>query len=217
MQQQYQCPRCGIPVASGSRFCDNCGTQLNYPTQQQMTKTPPTYPQQQQQKMRIITGILVAVVIALVVLIVGFIPLKEVTNTGQEFLTYKVTGYTQEEQVDPQLRQMILSSVTFSKDTEAISEAMKQAYQKYIVAYVQVENTDKEEGAFPLAIIFYTPKGEDRKVFDIYLKPSEAKVVKYGIEAPNGEWSVKTLVIPDLKKVTTTEKLTLFEYLLSRF
>lgn len=35
MQQWYQCPNCGAPVAFGARFCGNCGTQLNWPTQQQ--------------------------------------------------------------------------------------------------------------------------------------------------------------------------------------
>jgi hypothetical protein len=34
MQQQYQCPNCGVLVAFGVRFCGNCGTQLNWPTQQ---------------------------------------------------------------------------------------------------------------------------------------------------------------------------------------
>lgn len=35
MQQWCQCPRCGTPVAFGTRFCGNCGMQLNWPTQQQ--------------------------------------------------------------------------------------------------------------------------------------------------------------------------------------
>ncbi|MBM3142972.1 MAG: zinc ribbon domain-containing protein [Chloroflexi bacterium] len=48
MQQWYQCPRCGAPVAFGCRFCTNCGTQLNWPTQQQ-TQPPPVYQQSQQQ------------------------------------------------------------------------------------------------------------------------------------------------------------------------
>lgn len=34
MQQWYQCPRCGSPVAFGVRFCGNCGTELNWPMQQ---------------------------------------------------------------------------------------------------------------------------------------------------------------------------------------
>ncbi|MBM3119291.1 MAG: zinc ribbon domain-containing protein [Chloroflexi bacterium] len=47
MQQWYQCPRCGAPVAFGSRFCTNCGTQLNWPTQQ--IQPPPVYQHPQQQ------------------------------------------------------------------------------------------------------------------------------------------------------------------------
>ena len=48
MQQWYQCPRCGAQVAFGTRFCTNCGTQLNWQTQQQ-TQPPPVYQQPQQQ------------------------------------------------------------------------------------------------------------------------------------------------------------------------
>jgi hypothetical protein len=47
MQQWYQCPRCGAPVAFGCRFCTNCGTQLNWPTQQ--IQPPPVYQHPQQQ------------------------------------------------------------------------------------------------------------------------------------------------------------------------
>jgi hypothetical protein len=45
MQQWYQCPRCGATVPFGERFCGNCGTQLNWPAQQQ----PQPPPQSQQQ------------------------------------------------------------------------------------------------------------------------------------------------------------------------
>jgi hypothetical protein len=53
MQQWYQCPRCGAPVAFGVRFCGNCGTQLNWPTQQQpppQYQTPQQSPSQYQQQ-----------------------------------------------------------------------------------------------------------------------------------------------------------------------
>lgn len=50
MQQPYQCPNCGYPVAFGARFCGNCGTPLTW---QQQTPPPPVYQQpgnsQQQQ------------------------------------------------------------------------------------------------------------------------------------------------------------------------
>jgi len=36
MSQQLSCPNCGSPVAFGVMFCGNCGTQLNWPTQQQI-------------------------------------------------------------------------------------------------------------------------------------------------------------------------------------
>lgn len=35
MLQWYQCPNCGAPLAFGARFCGNCGTQIEWPTQQQ--------------------------------------------------------------------------------------------------------------------------------------------------------------------------------------
>lgn len=47
MQQWYQCPTCGGQVAYGTRFCVNCGVQLNWPTQQQ-TQPPPSYQEKQQ-------------------------------------------------------------------------------------------------------------------------------------------------------------------------
>lgn len=51
MQQWYQCPRCGAQVAFGTRFCGNCQTPLNWPTQpqQQQYQQPPQYQQQYQQ------------------------------------------------------------------------------------------------------------------------------------------------------------------------
>ena len=48
MQSQYQCPNCGDQVAFGVKFCGNCGTQLNWPTQPQY-QPPPQYQQQYQQ------------------------------------------------------------------------------------------------------------------------------------------------------------------------
>jgi uncharacterized membrane protein YvbJ len=47
MQQSYQCPRCGVSVPFGFRFCGNCGTQLNW---QQQTPNPPVYQGQQQRR-----------------------------------------------------------------------------------------------------------------------------------------------------------------------
>jgi len=44
----YSCPNCGAQVGFGVRFCGNCGTQLNWPTQQQMQ--PPLPCQQQIQQ-----------------------------------------------------------------------------------------------------------------------------------------------------------------------
>ena len=79
MQQWYQCPRCGAQVAFGARFCTNCGTQLNWSTQQQ-TQPPPVYQQQgyygdgqQTPQPRKTNPLLIGVValIAIVLLVVG--------------------------------------------------------------------------------------------------------------------------------------------------
>ena len=48
MQQTYQCPNCGAPVAFGVKFCTNCGTSLNWHAQQH-PQSPPVYQQSQQQ------------------------------------------------------------------------------------------------------------------------------------------------------------------------
>jgi len=81
MQQWYQCPSCGAPVAFGVRFCGNCGTQLNWPTQQQM-QPPPSYQQSQQQRSyeygqartkqrRTSSWLIVSIAFIVVVLLVG--------------------------------------------------------------------------------------------------------------------------------------------------
>jgi len=51
MQQMYSCPNCGAPVAFGVRFCTNCGTPLNWPSQPQAQPPPahqesPSYQEQ---------------------------------------------------------------------------------------------------------------------------------------------------------------------------
>jgi len=48
MQQQYQCPQCGAPTTFGSRFCANCGLQLNWTIQQQ-AQPPLQYQQPKEQ------------------------------------------------------------------------------------------------------------------------------------------------------------------------
>ena len=45
MQQMYSCPNCGGQVVFGVKFCPNCGTSLNWPTQQTM-QPPPVYQEQ---------------------------------------------------------------------------------------------------------------------------------------------------------------------------
>jgi hypothetical protein len=46
-QQMYSCPTCGQAVPNDLKFCSKCGTQLNWPAQQQM-QPGPVYPPQPQ-------------------------------------------------------------------------------------------------------------------------------------------------------------------------
>jgi hypothetical protein len=53
MQQRYPCPRCGVPVEYGCRFCGNCGNTINWGAPPPYPPTPPQqppygYPNQQQ-------------------------------------------------------------------------------------------------------------------------------------------------------------------------
>jgi cytoskeletal protein RodZ len=81
MQQWYQCPSCGTPVAFGVSFCGNCGTQLNWPAQQQ-PQHPPVYQQPQQQwgyghgqakakQQKTSSWLIVSIALIVVVLLVG--------------------------------------------------------------------------------------------------------------------------------------------------
>ena len=63
----YSCPICGAPVAFGVRFCDNCGTPLNWQTQQQ-SQPPPVHRQPQQQSS---SWLVVSIALAAIVLLVG--------------------------------------------------------------------------------------------------------------------------------------------------
>ncbi|MFC1894309.1 hypothetical protein ACFLYR_09935 [Chloroflexota bacterium] len=174
-------------------------------------------------KMKIMTGILVAIIIALVV---GFIPLKEVTYTATDIaiepLSYQVTALVKEEQL---VQPFISSDIAFSRDEEQIAEALKQAYQQILVAYVSVHNTDTVSGAFYVHIVFYAPTGDQyAKGITLQLRPGELKEAKYGVSSIDANiddltWDYK--ITPEEKTTTKTatnyKKVSIFEYLLSRF
>ncbi len=122
-------------------------------------------------KLKIVTGILIVTVI---VLIVGFVPLKESTQTVKQPLTYQATTSLKQEQLDSQLRSMILSTVAFSKDQEAINTALEQANQQFLVGYVSVWNKDTVSGNFNVHIVFHSPGGyQSDKNIILQLKPGE--------------------------------------------
>ena len=105
MQQWYKCPRCGASVAFGVRFCGNCGTQLNWSTQQQM-QPPPVYKQDTSYKETQVEpkkktnpwlfGCLIPVGIAVVIGIVAL-----VANSGSHEITPTAPSVTAPPTVPP--------------------------------------------------------------------------------------------------------------------
>jgi hypothetical protein len=168
--------------------------------------------------MKIVIGILVVAVIALVV---GFVPILEVQREDTEPLNYEAQSYVKKEDARA-LRSAILSSVAFSKDLNAISEALKLANsfpEYYPIGHVSVRNTDKIQGTFKVEIIFRSGDKEYREEFTLELKPGQAEEVEKSanIHYDKDKWTWEYEVTPDTKVVTYHEKVPIFEYLLSRF
>lgn len=164
--------------------------------------------------MKIVTGILVAIVVALVV---GFVPLIEAPSN--EPLDYQEQSYV--ERVDNRaLRSMILSTVAFERDPAKIQEALSLAYsfpEYNPIGHVSVRNTDKIEGRFKVEIAFYSGDKEYVEEFILELKPGQVEEVKksVNIHYDKDEWSWWYEITPDTKMVSY--KAPLFEYLRSRF
>ncbi len=206
MQQKYKCRKCGTQVVFPTKFCSNCGRMLNWTIQPQ-----PLQQYQRGASIKIIIGILVVLVIALVV---GFVPIITVT----EPLTYQATPLVKKEQLDPVMQSLILSTVAFSKNSEEISQALQQAYQTVFGCIVSVRNTDTVSGTFDVHIVFSTPTGRQYpKDITLQLRPGELKEARHGVSSIDADidklsWDYK--VTPT---VTKNKKVPIFDYLLSRF
>ena len=169
-------------------------------------------------KMKIVIGVLVVVVIALVGV---FVPIMTVS----EPLSYQTTKLVKKEQLDPELRSAILSTVAFSTNQNAISKALMQANQQFLVIYISVRNTDIASGIFNVHIVFLTPTGDqykDAKDITLSLKPGELQEAKYGVsdimDADKGQlYDIDKLsydykVIPTIKYI----KVPIFNWVLSK-
>ena len=162
---------------------------------------------------KLVIGIVIAVIIALV----GLVPLKEVAYTATEPLSYESEGYLYKEQhTDPRF---IHASVQFSKDLEEVTQAIKQKPKpaEYPVGYASVVNRDNVSGSFTVHFIFYSSGDQYSEDVTLQLKPNELGEAQYRaiyIDANEDEWSGEYEVIADMKTVTNYKKVTLLRYLL---
>ncbi len=166
--------------------------------------------------MKIITGVLIAIIVALVVC---FIPLKEAAYTVIEPLDYQEQSYVKRGD-SSDLRRAILSTVAFSKDIEEIQEALRIAYsfaEYYPIGSVAIRNTDKIQGTFEVEITFQSGDDQYTEKFTLELKPGQIEEVSMsasGIHYEKDKWSWEYEVTPDTKRVTRYKRVTLLDYLL---
>jgi len=168
--------------------------------------------------MKILIGILLALVIALVV---GFVPIMEVQHQDTEPLSYETQSRV-EKADNRDLRRAILSTVAFEKDLDKIREALNLASsipEYNPIGHVSVRNTDKIQGMFKVEITFHSGDKEYAEEFILELKPGQIEEVKKSanIHYDKEEWTWEYEVTPDTKVVTSYEKVPIFEYLLSKF
>ncbi|MBA7579372.1 hypothetical protein ES708_21242 [subsurface metagenome] len=171
--------------------------------------------------MKIITGI---VIIAIIALVVGFIPIMEVPYTATEPLDYKEQSYVKREDTTG-VRRAIMGSLPFGADPSTIQQFLMWAYPPGIaeiqpIGNVAITNTDGIEGTFRVRITFYSGDDEYTEDFDLQLKPGQREEVSLRatrIHYDKDKWTWKYEITPDTKTVTYYEKVPIFEYLLSRF
>lgn len=213
MQQWYKCPNCGAPVAFGVRFCGNCGTQLNWPTQQ--TQPPPVYQQQRppfkhnlNKKIGIPLGIIVAVA-----LVICLAPLKEVAysvtvdyedvETYYEDEPYQVTEtYTDAAPLSFEAKDYVKADTIKERRQIVIGGTVLQDEVVEVpieTACVDVRNTDDIAGTFTVSFSGITPMfGSPSLTTKIDLSPDEVKTAT--CPADNiADWSYS--VTPSTKMV----------------
>lgn len=168
------------------------------------------------------TKIIVGIVIAIIAFVGCFVPVKEVAYTVTEPLSYQVTGFIDKEQRPRELGR-VETTIRLSRDLEDVTEALKSMFARPVespVGYVGVVNRDTVSGIFTVHFTFYSSGDQYSKDITLHLSPDELGAAQYqatSIDANEDEWSWEYKVTPDTKTVTNYKKITLLDYLLSRF
>ncbi|MFC2050013.1 zinc ribbon domain-containing protein [Chloroflexota bacterium] len=224
MQQWYQCPNCGAPVAFGVGFCGNCGAQLNWLTQQ--TQPPPPYPEQQRQgdyrygqqipKPRKTNPLLIGGValIVIVLLVVGgvfaFDRFSQDTPSNNPPPTQETPGATPPSEPAPTTVQVPLDYEVVDVYVEEDSvtetrtliigneEQTEQIVIPLFVACVIVKNADTVAGTFYINFVVEEPLDSFFLNKALNLAPGESQTAKCPAYTL-GEWSHK--ITPSTKTV----------------
>ena len=184
MQQWYTCPRCGAQVAFGARFCSNCQTPLNWPTQQQ--PPPPQYQQQYQQaeppkkkKTNVwLMGCLGLIVLAAV--IGGIVLVTSNSSPETPFSTSPPTTQTPPATFTP-----ITKSGTDSLTTTPFTITTDE----WIIDW-SYSTSDPDFAVFSF---FIYPRGETELYTEVVLFPETTSGSTYSYAGP-GEYYIKTNV-----------------------
>lgn len=224
MQQWYQCPRCSTQVAYGTRFCGNCGMQLNWPVQQ--TQPPPPYPEQQRQgyyrygqqipEPRKTNPLLIGGValIAIILLVVGgvfaFGRFSQGTPSTNPPPTQESPGSTPPSEPTPTTIQVPLDYEVVdvyveeesSTETRTLiignEEQTEQIVVPLFVACVTVKNTDTVAGTFHVNFVVEEPFDSFFLNKALNLAPGESQTAKCPAYTL-GEWSHQ--ITPSTKTV----------------
>ena len=232
MQQWYQCPRCGAQVAFGAGFCNNCGTQLNWPTQQQ---PPPQYQQQYQQasyyqhsqrehkQKKTSSWLIISITLMVVVLlVVGGVFAFDRFSQGTPSSTSSTTtpppapASAPPSEPTPTTVQVPLEyevvethvredSVSERKSVVIAGQTIQDEVVEtpLFVACVTVKNKDTVSGTFQVFFTVTTPFIEELTQGVLSLAPGESKT----IECPAyelGDWNY--VVHPSTKLVTDSQQ-----------
>ena len=180
---------------------------------------PVRRPRRRAGRTRTMTGILVAITVAL---IIGFVPL--VDGQHQEALAYESQYYVQRAHRPTLSPSQIMSAFAFAQDPEDIKEGLRWAYppggtapQHYPVAHVSVRNNDTVQGTFKVKIVFDSETVRYIETSTLTLRPGEVGQVEKSasIHYDRDKWSWWYEITPGTK--TVTRKTPLLEYMVSRF
>jgi hypothetical protein len=192
MQQWYQCPRCGAPVAFGVRFCGNCQTPLNWPTQQspqqqyqqtpQYQQQPPQYQQPEPPKKKSKLGLILLAVVLFALAAVGSCVVCVMQPSSSESPAPKPTD------IDPE------ATFTITKFDQDYVQSLNE-WSKYAYIYFDVEN----KGIVYLAYykIYFTVTYDDGSTYQDWTIGKDVLVGQ--------KWSYNTIEDVGSKKVVSVE------------